>query len=242
MATLTYSEGCCSLFRILCSIICPHKLLFNLWLSLAPKRLLFVSYKSQKRAAKYSLLHCQKEAIRELQPLAQYCAHAHSVPRVQFLLLWGSTSLVPRPYFSCCCHCSSICNRGQNEAAKKEMGVQLRKSKAWFGKSRDPQGFLRTWAICSPQSWRKVFSHAFRVVVRLARPRGGTTSACHPHTHSTLDWTLTPKECACKTFPLTRGCLTSSELDHVPSQSTKLLHRERSNSVASSGDSSYLLE
>ncbi len=30
----------------------------------------------------------------------------------------------------------------QNEAAKKEMGVQLRKSKAWFGKSRDPQGFL----------------------------------------------------------------------------------------------------
>ncbi len=26
MATLTYSEGCCCLFRILCSIICPHKL------------------------------------------------------------------------------------------------------------------------------------------------------------------------------------------------------------------------
>ncbi len=52
----------------------------------------------------------------------------------------------------------------QNEAAKKEMGLQLRKSKAWFGKSRDPQGFLWTWAKCSPQSWRKVFSHAFRVV------------------------------------------------------------------------------
>ncbi len=29
-----------------------------------------------------------------------------------------------------------------SEAAKKEMGVQLRKSKAWFGKSCDPQGFL----------------------------------------------------------------------------------------------------
>ncbi len=26
MATLTYSEGCCCLFRIFCSIICPHKL------------------------------------------------------------------------------------------------------------------------------------------------------------------------------------------------------------------------
>ncbi len=46
-------------------------------LSLAPKRLLFVSYKSQKSAAKYSLLHCTaRKAIRELQPLAQYCAHA----------------------------------------------------------------------------------------------------------------------------------------------------------------------
>ncbi len=35
----------------------------------------------------------------------------------------------------------------------------------------------------------------------------------HPrviHTHSTLYWTLTPKECVCKTFPLTRGCRTSS--------------------------------
>ncbi len=84
MATLTYSEGCCCLFRILCSIICPHKLSIQpMTYSLAPKRLLNVSYKSQKRAAKYSLLlHCQKEAIRELQPLAQYCAHAHSVPRV----------------------------------------------------------------------------------------------------------------------------------------------------------------
>ncbi len=30
--------------------------------------------------------------------------------------------------------------------------------------------------------------------------------------HSTLDWTLTPKECVCKTFPLTRGCRTSSGL------------------------------
>ncbi len=26
ITTLTYSEGCCCLFRILCSIICPHKL------------------------------------------------------------------------------------------------------------------------------------------------------------------------------------------------------------------------
>ncbi len=52
-------------------------------LSLAPKRLLFVSYKSKKRAAKYSQFSSMPElAIRELQPLTQYCAHAHSVPRV----------------------------------------------------------------------------------------------------------------------------------------------------------------
>ncbi len=35
------------------SSVCTN-FVFNLWLSLAPKRLLFVSYKSQKRAAKYS--------------------------------------------------------------------------------------------------------------------------------------------------------------------------------------------
>ena len=52
-------------------------------------------------------------------------------------------SLVPRPYFflllSLFIHKSQ---ESHSEAAKKEMGVQLRKSKAWFGKSRDPQGFL----------------------------------------------------------------------------------------------------
>ncbi len=37
---------------------------------------------------------------------------------------------------------SRVKKNRQNEAAKREMGVQLRKSKAWFGKSRDPQGFL----------------------------------------------------------------------------------------------------
>ena len=33
--------------------------------------------------------------------------------------------------FSCCCHGSSM--KDIVEAAKKEMGVQLRKSKAWLG-------------------------------------------------------------------------------------------------------------
>ncbi len=51
-------------------------------------------------------------------------------------------SLVPRPYFflllSLFIHKSL---ERHSEAAKKEMGVQLRKSKAWFGKSRDPQEF-----------------------------------------------------------------------------------------------------
>ncbi len=70
------------------------------------------------------------------------------------LPLWLFTSLVPRPYFF-------VKENRQNEAAKKEMGVQFKKK---FGKSCDPQGFLWTWAICSPQSWRKVFSHAFRVI------------------------------------------------------------------------------
>ena len=54
-------------------------------------------------------------------------------------------SLVPRPYFflllSPFIH-KSLERHSASEAAKKEMGVQLRKSKAWFGKSRDPQGFL----------------------------------------------------------------------------------------------------
>ncbi len=52
-------------------------------------------------------------------------------------------SLVPRPYFFLLLSLFiNIEANRQNEAAKKEMGVQLRKSKAWFGKSRDPQGFL----------------------------------------------------------------------------------------------------
>ncbi len=53
------------------------------------------------------------------------------------------SSLVPRPYFFLLLSLfieGSKKNK-QNEAAKKEMGVQLRKSKAWFGKLRDPQGF-----------------------------------------------------------------------------------------------------
>ena len=35
--------------------------------------------------------------------------------------------------------------------------------------------------------------------------RGGTTSACLKHPHSTL-------YCMCKTFPLTHGCCTSSDV------------------------------
>ncbi len=60
-----------------------------------------------------------------------------------------ASSLVPRPYlFLLLSLFIKVKKNRQNEAAKKEMGVQLRKSKAWFGKSRDPQGFLWTWAIC----------------------------------------------------------------------------------------------
>ena len=57
--------------------------------------------------------------------------------------LLSQYSLVPRPYFFLLL--SLFIHKSQerhSEAAKKEMGVQLRKSKAWFGKSRDPQGFL----------------------------------------------------------------------------------------------------
>ncbi len=52
MATLTYSEGVSSESCVVSSV--HTNFLFNLLLSLAPKHLLFVSYKSQKRAAKYS--------------------------------------------------------------------------------------------------------------------------------------------------------------------------------------------
>ncbi len=79
MATLTYSEG---LFRILCSVICPQKLSINLWLSLAPKRLLFVATRVKKeQRTVQSILQCQKAAIRELQPILCACAR-DSVPRV----------------------------------------------------------------------------------------------------------------------------------------------------------------
>ncbi len=67
--------------------------LFNLWLSLAPKRLLFVSYKSPKRAAKYSLLHCYRKKP-SVNFNNNYCAHAHSVPRV-----WKSSFVNPDNYY-----------------------------------------------------------------------------------------------------------------------------------------------
>ncbi len=66
---------------------------FRIESSLAPKRLLFVSYKSQKRAAKYSLVFftVQKEAIRELQNIVRM---RHSVPHVcENSFLRGSTSI-----------------------------------------------------------------------------------------------------------------------------------------------------
>ncbi len=68
--------------------------LFNLWLSLAPKRLLFVSYRNQKRAAKYSqFFTARKQPSVNFNLLHNnYCAQAHSVPRVwksNFFFLWG---------------------------------------------------------------------------------------------------------------------------------------------------------
>ncbi len=58
MATFTYSEGCSSESCVVSSV--HTNFLFNLWLSLAPKRLLFVSYKSKKE--QYSqALQCQKQ-------------------------------------------------------------------------------------------------------------------------------------------------------------------------------------
>ncbi len=118
-------------------------------------------------------------------------------------------SLVPRPYFFLLLSLFININyrREWTTWGSKERNGRtvLRKSKAWFGKSRDPQGFLRTWAICSPQSWRKVFSHAFRVVVRLC-----WHSISLPEYHKLL---------YCKSG-----------------------RSNSSNSVASSGDSSYLLD
>ena len=65
MATLTYSEGCCCLFRILCSIICPHKLSIQPMSQPCTKALAinFVSYKSQEIAAMPKYSQCQKAAI-----------------------------------------------------------------------------------------------------------------------------------------------------------------------------------
>ncbi len=63
MATLTYSEGCCCLSRILCSIICPY----DLALHQSACYLLATRVKKEQQ----TILYCQKAAIRELQPLAQ---------------------------------------------------------------------------------------------------------------------------------------------------------------------------
>ncbi len=96
MATLTYSKGCCCLFRILCSIICPHKLSIQPLLSVAPKRLLFVSYNSQKRAAKYSqFFTVRKQPSVNFNLLHNnYCAHAHSVTCVKIHFVRSASILV----------------------------------------------------------------------------------------------------------------------------------------------------
>ncbi len=50
MATLTYSEGCCCLFRILCSIICPHKLSIHLALHQSACYLLATRVKKEQQS------------------------------------------------------------------------------------------------------------------------------------------------------------------------------------------------
>ncbi len=65
----TYSEGCCSLFRILCSI---SSVRITNYLALHQIKALAINYTRVKK---------EQQNIVKLQPLAQYCAHAHSVPR-----------------------------------------------------------------------------------------------------------------------------------------------------------------
>ncbi len=68
--------------------------LFNLWVSLATKRLLFISYKNQKRAAKYSSLIPGKQPSVNFDLLHNnYCAHAPLSPtcvKIQFFLPYPS--------------------------------------------------------------------------------------------------------------------------------------------------------
>ncbi len=81
MATLTHSEGCCSLFRILCSIICPHKQ------SIQPTTLALEQSACYLLATR--LKKEQQSIVNSSMPESShptfctiYCAHAHSVPRV----------------------------------------------------------------------------------------------------------------------------------------------------------------
>ncbi len=77
MATLTYSEGCCCLFRILCRIICPHGIICPHKLSIQPTYDLALHqsacYLLAKRVKKKSskFFTARKQSIGELQPLAQ---------------------------------------------------------------------------------------------------------------------------------------------------------------------------
>ncbi len=72
MATLTYSEGCCCLFRILCNISSAHTNLYSTYdLALHQSACYLLATRVKKEQQSIVFFTA---AIRELQPLAQYCA------------------------------------------------------------------------------------------------------------------------------------------------------------------------
>ncbi len=69
MATWTYSEGL-SLQNLVYSIICPHKLSIQRYdLALDQRACYLLATRVKKE--QQTIHHCQKAAIRELQPLVQ---------------------------------------------------------------------------------------------------------------------------------------------------------------------------
>ncbi len=65
MATLTYSEGCCCLFRILCSIIIMSAQTFYSTYELALHQSACYLLATRVKKEQQTILHCQKAAIRE---------------------------------------------------------------------------------------------------------------------------------------------------------------------------------
>ncbi len=98
MASLTHSEGCCMSSESFVASSVRTKFIFNLWVSFALKRKLFVSYTSQKRTVKASytiiILHCPNTSNRNIIIIEHQCKielWAERYKRALWAIEWSSS-------------------------------------------------------------------------------------------------------------------------------------------------------